>query len=120
MPNKSNPDVIEVMRAKYAVIAGHYSELENLISLPSGFHRDLQLSKRSLILSTWVFEAASISKKSRLLPSVISLVFEHSLHGLGVGLESLSQLRHFAKILAIVVLPTPLVPEKINAWCNLS
>ena len=51
MPNKSNPDVIEVMRAKYAVIAGHYSELENLISLPSGYHRDLQLTKRSLIHS---------------------------------------------------------------------
>jgi len=51
MPNKSNPDVIEIMRANYAVIAGHYSELENLISLPSGYHRDLQLTKRSLIHS---------------------------------------------------------------------
>ena len=52
MPNKSNPDVIEMMRANYAVVAGHYSELENLISLPSGYHRDLQLTKRSLIHST--------------------------------------------------------------------
>ena len=51
MPNKSNPDVIEIMRANYAVMAGHYSELENLISLPSGYHRDLQLTKRSLIHS---------------------------------------------------------------------
>jgi len=51
MPNKSNPDVIEIMRANYSVIAGHYSELENLISLPSGYHRDLQLTKRSLIHS---------------------------------------------------------------------
>jgi len=51
MPNKSNPDVIEIMRANYAVIAGHYTELENLISLPSGYHRDLQLTKRSLIYS---------------------------------------------------------------------
>ena len=51
MPNKSNPDVIEIMRANYAVIAGHYSELENLISLPSGYQRDLQLTKRSLIHS---------------------------------------------------------------------
>jgi len=51
MPNKSNPDVIEIMRANYSVIAGHYSELENLISLPSGYHRDLQFTKRSLIHS---------------------------------------------------------------------
>ena len=51
MPNKSNPDVIEIMRANYAVLAGHYAELENLISLPSGYHRDLQLTKRSLIYS---------------------------------------------------------------------
>ena len=31
MPNKSNPDVIEIMRANYSILAGHYSELENLI-----------------------------------------------------------------------------------------
>jgi len=49
MPNKSNPDVVEIMRANYAVIAGHYAELENLISLPSGYHRDLQVTKRSVI-----------------------------------------------------------------------
>lgn len=51
MPNKSNPDVIEIMRANYALLAGCYSELENLISLPSGYHRDLQLTKRSIIYS---------------------------------------------------------------------
>ena len=56
MPNKSNPDVIEIMRANYSVIAGHYSELENLISLPSGYHRDLQLTKRSLIHSFIVYQ----------------------------------------------------------------
>ncbi len=51
MPNKKNPDVVEILRAKYSIIAGHYSELENLLSLPSGYHRDLQLTKRSLIHS---------------------------------------------------------------------
>ena len=66
MPNKSNPDVIEVMRASYAVIAGHYSELENLMSLPSGYHRDLQLTKRSLIHSLH-----SASQTLALLPDLI-------------------------------------------------
>ncbi|MDG1061789.1 MAG: argininosuccinate lyase [SAR86 cluster bacterium] len=51
MPNKSNPDVVEMMRANYSILAGHYSELENLISLPSGYHRDLQLTKRSMVHS---------------------------------------------------------------------
>ena len=51
MPNKSNPDVVEMLRANYSILAGHYSELENLISLPSGYHRDLQLTKRSMVHS---------------------------------------------------------------------
>ena len=69
MPNKSNPDVIEIMRANYSVIAGHYSELENLISLPSGYHRDLQLTKRSLIHS---FHCAS--KTLELVPNLIKSI----------------------------------------------
>ena len=69
MPNKSNPDVIEIMRANYAVMAGHYSELENLISLPSGYHRDLQLTKRSLIHSIHC-----VRKTLRLLPDLIKSI----------------------------------------------
>jgi argininosuccinate lyase len=69
MPNKSNPDVIEIMRANYSVIAGHYSELENLISLPSGYHRDLQLTKRSLIHS---FHCAL--KTLELVPNLIKSI----------------------------------------------
>lgn len=69
MPNKSNPDVIEIMRANYSVIAGYYSELENLISLPSGYHRDLQLTKRSLIHS---FHC--VSKTLELVPNLIKSI----------------------------------------------
>jgi argininosuccinate lyase len=49
MPNKRNPDVIELMRASYATVAAARSEIEHLLSLPSGYHRDLQYSKGSLI-----------------------------------------------------------------------
>ena len=45
MPNKRNPDLIELLRASYAVIAGARVEIEQLLSLPSGYHRDLQFSK---------------------------------------------------------------------------
>jgi argininosuccinate lyase len=49
MPNKRNPDVVELLRASYAVVAGARSEIENLLSLPSGYQRDLQFSKGPLI-----------------------------------------------------------------------
>ncbi len=49
MPNKRNPDVVELLRASYAVVAGARAEIENLLSLPSGYQRDLQYSKGPLI-----------------------------------------------------------------------
>jgi len=49
MPNKRNPDLVELLRASYAVVAGARSEIEQLLSLPSGYHRDLQFSKAPLL-----------------------------------------------------------------------
>ena len=69
MPNKHNPDVIEILRANYSILAGQASELENIISLPSGYHRDLQLTKRSLVSSF------DISMKSlNILPKLIKSI----------------------------------------------
>jgi argininosuccinate lyase len=48
MPNKRNPDVIELMRATYASAAAARTEIEQLLSLPSGYHRDLQASKGAI------------------------------------------------------------------------
>src|SRR5699024_10589525 len=36
MPNKRNPDVVELMRASYASVAAARVEIEQLLSLPSG------------------------------------------------------------------------------------
>src|SRR3546814_19279181 len=63
MPNKRNPDVIELMRGTYASVAAARSEIEHLLSLPSGYHRDLQVSKGALF------------------------------HGFGKGLQALASLR---------------------------
>lgn len=49
MPNKRNPDVVELMRASYASAAAARSEIEQLLSLPSGYHRDLQYSKGAIV-----------------------------------------------------------------------
>ncbi|MFT5162340.1 MAG: argininosuccinate lyase [Alteromonadaceae bacterium] len=49
MPNKRNPDLIELMRASYSPVQGAMVELQSLLSLPSGYQRDLQLSKGPLL-----------------------------------------------------------------------
>ncbi|AIC09437.1 argininosuccinate lyase [Xylella fastidiosa subsp. sandyi Ann-1] len=49
MPNKRNPDVIELMRATHASVAAARTEIEQLLSLPSGYHRDLQNSKGAIV-----------------------------------------------------------------------
>lgn len=49
MPNKRNPDLVELMRASYAIIQAAKVELESILSLPSGYQRDLQLTKAPLL-----------------------------------------------------------------------
>ena len=49
MPNKRNPDVIELMRASYASVAAARCEIEQSLSLPSGYQRDLQIGKGALV-----------------------------------------------------------------------
>jgi argininosuccinate lyase len=49
MPNKRNPDVVELMRATHASVAAARVEIEQLLSLPSGYQRDLQFSKGSIV-----------------------------------------------------------------------
>jgi argininosuccinate lyase len=48
MPNKRNPDVVELMRATHASVAAGRSEVEQLLSLPPGYHRDLQFCKGAI------------------------------------------------------------------------
>ncbi|MFH2028028.1 MAG: lyase family protein, partial [Nanoarchaeota archaeon] len=50
MPQKKNPDVLELVRAKYSVVLSYEFQLKNLISnLISGYNRDLQLTKEPVI-----------------------------------------------------------------------
>jgi argininosuccinate lyase len=45
MPQKRNPDVVELMRAACSVVQGALAEVQTLVALPSAYHRDLQLTK---------------------------------------------------------------------------
>ena len=45
MPNKNNPDTVELLRAVHGVVQGAQTELASVLSLPSGYQRDLQATK---------------------------------------------------------------------------
>ena len=75
-------------------------------------------SRISRILSTPLFDAASISMTFMERPSAIALQVGHSPHGLPS--TGCSQLTAFAKIFATVVLPVPRVPQKRYACPILS
>jgi argininosuccinate lyase len=49
MPNKANPDVVELLRARGATVDAAMVEIQSVLSLPSGYQRDLQLTKAPLI-----------------------------------------------------------------------
>jgi len=52
MPQKKNPDVLELIRAKYHIILGEEFKVKSMIgNLISGYNRDMQLTKEPLMNS---------------------------------------------------------------------
>ena len=49
MPNKNNPDTVELLRAVHGIVQGAQTELASVLSLPSGYQRDLQATKPPLL-----------------------------------------------------------------------
>jgi argininosuccinate lyase len=50
MPQKKNYDVFEIMRAQGKVYSSYAAQVQNIImTLGSGYHRDLQLTKKALV-----------------------------------------------------------------------
>ena len=72
MPHKKNPDVFELIRAKCNRIQATPNELTMLINnLPSGYHRDMQLTKE--ILFPAIEELKACLQMTRLMLSNISI-----------------------------------------------
>jgi len=68
MPQKENPDVLELLRANYHVVVSYEFQVKNIIgNLMSGYSRDLQLTKEP------VMRGLEITKKSL---SITNLIFE--------------------------------------------
>jgi argininosuccinate lyase len=52
MPQKKNPDVLELIRANYHTVNGYGAQVKSLsANLISGYNRDLQLAKKPVISS---------------------------------------------------------------------
>ena len=49
MPQKRNPDVVELLRAAYGRTAGAATEIASVLSIPSGYQRDLQATKAPFV-----------------------------------------------------------------------
>ncbi|GJM11531.1 MAG: argininosuccinate lyase [Lysobacteraceae bacterium] len=73
MPNKRNPDLIELLRASPAVVQGAIGELWSIMSLPSGYHRDLQATKPPTMRGL----QAAIASLSQVPTLLRSLWFDH-------------------------------------------
>ena len=73
MPNKKNPDVVELLRACHSSIHGSITELHSLLSLPSSYHRDLQFSKAPLLRA---FETGLLALS--LVPALIENMHFHT------------------------------------------
>ena len=68
MPQKKNPDVLELLRANYHIIVSYEFQVKNIIAnLISGYHRDFQQTKGPIL------KGFEITKKSL---SALNLVFE--------------------------------------------
>lgn len=92
MPNKRNPDVIELLRAAYARCAASRTEIEQLMSLPSGYHRDLQFSKPAIVQA---FKHGSLAlqlvppllEALEWVPEKLSAAMDASMHATDLALE---------------------------------
>jgi argininosuccinate lyase len=92
MPNKRNPDLVELLRASYATVSGARSEVEQVLSLPSGYHRDLQFTKAPA-LRAFAHGLAALNLLPDLMANLqwhepaIQAAFEPSMHATDLAIE---------------------------------
>ena len=59
MPQKKNPDVLEIVRGKSSLTASYLFQVMGLVNgLPSGYNRDLQLTKEPLLRGLEITESS--------------------------------------------------------------
>lgn len=71
MPQKRNPDVAELLRGSAVRVRAARREIEDLIALPGGYHRDLQLTKQPLVRGVETARAC-LRVAARLAPAIVA------------------------------------------------
>ncbi len=70
MPQKKNPDVLELLRAKYSVIVSYEVQAKGIAgNLPTGYNRDIALTK-SPVISGFQITIESLKVAARLIRNI--------------------------------------------------
>ena len=116
MPQKKNPDVLEISRGKTGQVIGHMLDLFiNLKGLPMTYNRDLQEDKRGLWASLDTVESV-IKILSDLLIRV-EVDEEKALAGLSKGYSLATDIAEYLVAKGVPFREAHLKTGKLTAWC---
>ncbi len=116
MPQKKNPDVLELARGKTGeVIANMLDLIMNLKGLPMTYNRDLQEDKRGLWLSLDTVE--SVVKIMSVLLSKIEIDEEIALRGLEKGYSLATDIAEYLVMKGVPFREAHSRVGKLVSWC---
>ncbi|MBR1486304.1 MAG: argininosuccinate lyase, partial [Synergistaceae bacterium] len=116
MPQKKNPDVLEISRGKTGQVIGHLIDLLiNLKGLPMTYNRDLQEDKRGLWASLDTVE--SVVKILTSLLSNVDVDEKLALAGLEKGYSLATDIAEYLVLKGVPFREAHLKVGKLTGWC---
>jgi len=116
MPQKKNPDVLEISRGKTGQVIGHLIDLLiNLKGLPMTYNRDLQEDKRGLWASLDTVE--SVVKISASLLENVEVDEKLALAGLEKGYSLATDIAEYLVLKGVPFREAHLKVGKLTGWC---
>jgi len=116
MPQKKNPDVLEISRGKTGQVIGHLIDLLiNLKGLPMTYNRDLQEDKRGLWASLDTVE--SVVKILADLLEKVDVNEKAALYGLEKGYSLATDIAEYLVLKGVPFREAHLKVGKLTAWC---
>ena len=116
MPQKKNPDVLEISRGKTGQVIGHLIDLLiNLKGLPMTYNRDLQEDKRGLWASLDTVE--SVVKIIAALLGKVEIDERAALAGLEKGYSLATDIAEYLVLKGVPFREAHLKVGRLTAWC---
>ena len=116
MPQKKNPDVLEISRGKTGGVIGHLIDLLiNLKGLPMTYNRDLQEDKRGLWASLDTVE--SVVKILASLLEKVEVDEKLALSGLEKGYSLATDIAEYLVLKGVPFREAHLKTGKLTGWC---